>query len=121
LLAIEGEDVQGVYDLEEMNLIGRAADNTIQLDESTVSAYHARLSFNQGQWWLEDLGSRNGTYLNDIVVEEPLVVTYGDEIQFGKARYQLNSGRHHYETRPAGTTEEAPHRNADAPFPQHLD
>jgi pSer/pThr/pTyr-binding forkhead associated (FHA) protein len=74
------------------NLIGRAADNSICLDDSTISAYHVRLSFQGGQWWLEDLGSRNGTGVNDLAIEEPLVVTYGDRIRVGRVEMKLSAG-----------------------------
>ncbi|MGD8634718.1 MAG: FHA domain-containing protein, partial [Anaerolineales bacterium] len=55
------------YPLDNLNLIGRAADNTIVLDDEIVSAHHARLSYlSDRQWWLEDLGSRNGTAVNAV-------------------------------------------------------
>jgi pSer/pThr/pTyr-binding forkhead associated (FHA) protein len=91
LETIEGGDLEPLYDLGELNLIGRASDNTIILKDNTVSGYHARISFQQAQWWLEDLGSRNGSLLNDIPVTEPLVITYGDEVQFGNIRMRLVS------------------------------
>ncbi len=71
------------FTLQAVNLIGRAADNDLQLEEPTVSAYHARLSYQQNQWWLEDLGSRNGTWLNEIRIRQPVVVTFGDRLKFG--------------------------------------
>lgn len=91
---IEGEALESVYPLEEINLIGRATDNTLILNENTISGYHARLSYQNEQWWLEDLGSRNGTFLNELPVSEPLVITYGDVLGFGKTRLRLASG--HY-------------------------
>ncbi len=78
--------------LREVNLLGRAADNTIRLGDQAVSAYHARLSFQAGQWWLEDLGSRNGTSVNRLRLEGPLVVTYGDVIQLGSVTLVLAPG-----------------------------
>lgn len=69
--------------LRDVNLIGRSADNTVVIDEETVSSRHARVSFITGQWWLEDLGSKNGTSVNGDPLEEPLIVTYGDIISFG--------------------------------------
>jgi pSer/pThr/pTyr-binding forkhead associated (FHA) protein len=90
---LEGEGVEHNYPLDEINLIGRAKDNTVILDESTVSGYHSRLSYQQEQWWLEDLGSRNGTFLNDLPVTEPLVITYGDELGFGNVRMRIVSGK----------------------------
>jgi pSer/pThr/pTyr-binding forkhead associated (FHA) protein len=89
----EQVDGQGAsYKLEEVNLIGRAADNTIRLADSAVSAYHAKLSFQAGQWWLEDLGSRNGTRVNQLRLEEPLVVTHGDVIHLGGVSLVLSPG-----------------------------
>ena len=67
-----------IYPLSNLNLFGRADDNTIILDEETVSGHHARLSFQGGQWLLEDLGSKNGTAVNDLVLEDLMVVTFGD-------------------------------------------
>ena len=95
LETLEGEGLEIGYNLEELNLIGRANDNTIVLDDGTVSGYHARLSYQQDQWWVEDLGSRNGTLLNEIPVTEPLVITNGDELQFGCIRMRLASGSIH--------------------------
>jgi len=89
---IEGNELEPAYPLEGINLIGRANDNTLILNEGSVSGYHARLSFQQDQWWLEDLGSRNGTYVNDLPVSEPLVITYGDLLGFGNVRMRLVSG-----------------------------
>jgi hypothetical protein len=92
LEGLEEIEIKSTYPLEEINLIGRAIDNTLILNENTVSGYHARLSFQQDQWWLEDLGSRNGTFVNELPVSEPLVITYGDVLGFGNTRLRLVSG-----------------------------
>jgi len=63
--------------------IGRAADNMLHLQNETVSAYHARLSHQHGQWILEDVGSKNGTHLNGVLVEGALVLADGDIIEVG--------------------------------------
>jgi pSer/pThr/pTyr-binding forkhead associated (FHA) protein len=54
------------------------------LEDSTVSAQHSRLSFRQGHWWVEDLRSTNGTYLNNEPISASLVITNGDEIRCGQ-------------------------------------
>ena len=77
------------FTLQEENIIGRAAENSIPVADETVSTRHARLAFYKGQWMLEDLGSRNGTHVNDIPVNEPLALTDGDRIQFGKVVAQF--------------------------------
>lgn len=92
LLTISGEGLKKAYQLEEANLLGRAKDNTLTLPESTISAYHARISCRDGTWWLEDLGSRNGTSINDVPVAEPAVITFGDEIHLGSVIVRFCSG-----------------------------
>jgi pSer/pThr/pTyr-binding forkhead associated (FHA) protein len=52
--------------------------------DDTVSARHARLSYHHNQWWVEDLQSRNGTYLNDERVSVPTVIVSGDELRYGQ-------------------------------------
>jgi len=91
LVFAEGLDMVSKYSLLENNRIGRAADNSLVIPDETVSAHHARLAFQEGQWWLEDLGSRNGTAVNGIPLEGPLVVTYGDQITFGRIECLLEA------------------------------
>ncbi len=83
-----GQDGQS-FQLQGANLIGRAADNSILLSDDSVSAHHARLTYISGQWILEDLGSKNGTFVNDLPVDQALVVTYGDQVRFGALIYLL--------------------------------
>lgn len=64
--------------------IGRDPACDCILNDSTVSAMHARLTFRQGQWWIEDLRSTNGTFLNQDIVFAPLVVTSGDQLRCGQ-------------------------------------
>lgn len=64
--------------------VGRDPINDLHLEDSTISAQHARLSYHHEQWWVEDLGSTNGTYLNQVQVTEPVVVTDGDQLRCGK-------------------------------------
>ncbi|MFA9404906.1 MAG: FHA domain-containing protein [Anaerolineales bacterium] len=75
-----------------LNLIGRAVDCTIRLTDETVSAHHARLSYQGNQWWLEDLGSKNGTMVNDFSIEGPTIITDGDCISLGQVDVMLHSG-----------------------------
>lgn len=92
VVALDGIAPGMIFVLEALNEVGRAADNGIRLDDETVSAHHARIFYHGGQWWLEDLASRNGTDVNELPVEEPLVVAYGDEIRFGRVRLRLEQG-----------------------------
>ncbi len=69
--------------------IGRDPSCSLCLEDITVSAQHARLTFRQGQWWLEDFQSTNGTFLNQETVKDPLVVTTGDIIRCGQAKFTI--------------------------------
>ncbi len=66
--------------------LGRAADNTLQLPDTSISRYHAFLGLDdEGQVRLTDLGSTNGTFLNGRRLPEntPVRVGDGDRLQFG--------------------------------------
>ncbi len=65
-------------------LIGRDPACDVCLSDPTVSAQHARLDFHDSQWWVEDLQSTNGTYVNGVDVSQPLVVTNGDDLRIGQ-------------------------------------
>ena len=73
-------------------LLGRDSHCDIPLLDDTVSVRHARLAYHHGQWWLEDLGSTNGTRLNKEKVSIPTVVISGDKIDCGKASITINLG-----------------------------
>lgn len=64
--------------------IGRSALSDYPIADDTVSARHARLSYHHNQWWVEDLRSTNGTFLNDERVSMPTVIVSGDELLCGQ-------------------------------------
>ncbi|MGC8879206.1 MAG: FHA domain-containing protein [Anaerolineae bacterium] len=72
--------------------LGRADDNQIVLRDEWVSAYHARIDNRAGQWWLTDLGSRNGTRLNDMLIRETTPLTKGDIIGLGRVKLRFEAG-----------------------------
>jgi pSer/pThr/pTyr-binding forkhead associated (FHA) protein len=65
-------------------LIGRSPSVEIPLADETVSAVHARVWKKGDSWWLEDLDSRNGTFLNQIPVTKGAVLCSGDRIRVGR-------------------------------------
>lgn len=63
--------------------LGRDPVCECYLENDTVSQRHALIAFHHNQWWLEDLNSRNGTFLNDKPLETPAVLTSNDLIRCG--------------------------------------
>lgn len=61
--------------------IGRSANNDIQIQEHHVSRQHAVINFREGVFMIQDLGSSNGTYVNDERIEDPYVLIAGDVIR----------------------------------------
>ncbi|HEY3083529.1 MAG TPA: FHA domain-containing protein [Chloroflexota bacterium] len=75
--------------LHPQTTIGRAADNIVVVADPVVSGHHAHLLLREEAWWVEDLGSTNGTFLNDLAVSAPQRLVAGDEVQVGPARFRL--------------------------------
>jgi hypothetical protein len=86
LVVRQGPEIGTRYTLDGVHItVGRVPDNQIQLDDFTVSRQHA-IFVRQGDAWLvRDLGSLNGTYVNNVRVDES-VVRHGDEVQVGRFR-----------------------------------
>jgi pSer/pThr/pTyr-binding forkhead associated (FHA) protein len=92
-LILRGAGVGGRFLLDsDSTKIGRDINNEICLDDITVSRSHALISKINGQYWIKDLGSLNGTYLNAISVKDVQIKT-GDEIQIGKYHMTLFVGK----------------------------
>jgi FHA domain-containing protein len=75
--------------LTGVNSIGRGPANAIPLDDASVSARHAVLAYRDRGWWIEDLGSTNGTFLNGRPVDRRTPVSAGDQIEIGAVRLRF--------------------------------
>ena len=81
---LEGEG--GEFPLAQgSNLIGRTADAVVLIDRTQVSRCHARIVVEGTAATLEDLGSKNGTFLNGQRLRQPSMLTDGDEIWIGRS------------------------------------
>ncbi len=69
--------------------VGRSPDSTLVLSDDYASTRHARLYPTNGQWYVEDLGSTNGTYLDRAKVNGPTAVPLGVPIRIGKTVLEL--------------------------------
>jgi pSer/pThr/pTyr-binding forkhead associated (FHA) protein len=70
-------------------LLGRGADATIRLDDDYVSTRHARFVPHGDDWYIEDLGSTNGTYIGSQRITAPMVVSIGVQVRLGKTIAEL--------------------------------
>ena len=70
-------------------LLGRGTDAAIRLDDDYVSTRHARFATNGEQWFVEDLGSTNGTYIGSHRITSPVPVAIGTSVRLGKTIVEL--------------------------------
>ncbi|HPU13959.1 MAG TPA: FHA domain-containing protein [Aeromicrobium sp.] len=90
LVIVDGPNAgQSVPVGTEPILLGRGTDAAIRLDDDYVSTRHARFATNGQQWFVEDLGSTNGTFIGKQRVTSPLPVQIGTSVRLGKTIVEL--------------------------------
>lgn len=77
------------YPLMPLTSFGRAPTNAVQVEDTFASADHALVALRNGRWWLEDRQSTNGTLLNGVPIDQPVIITEGDLISIGQTHYRL--------------------------------
>ncbi|WP_286205408.1 FHA domain-containing protein FhaB/FipA [Corynebacterium afermentans] len=91
LAVVEGP-LQGshmeIASLEDLT-VGRAGDNDFQLGDDFASSRHARLFRRGSDWFVEDLDSRNGTFVNGVRIDQPERVTVGTDMKMGRTIVRL--------------------------------
>jgi len=72
------------------NTIGRRQENDIVLlTDANCSGFHAKIYFTQGDWFVEDLNSTNGTTVNNRLVNGRAAIAVGDTIKIGRTQFQI--------------------------------
>ena len=90
LLVVEGENPGTRAELADAPLlIGRGSDAAIKLDDDYVSTRHARIASSGDQWYVEDLGSTNGTYVGPVRITQPTTIGLGVQVRVGKTILEL--------------------------------
>jgi pSer/pThr/pTyr-binding forkhead associated (FHA) protein len=85
LRVLEPVDRQGrIFDLADEITVGRASGCGVALDDAFTSQLHARVFRRNGETWIEDLGSTNGTYVNAKKLASPVPLHPGDRLQVGR-------------------------------------
>jgi hypothetical protein len=82
-----------VFGLDAITSLGRDVNNSIVIDDPFASQEHAILTFRGRDWYIEDLGSTNGTYVNGNRVDGVAPMGFGDELQIGQVRMRLERVR----------------------------
>ncbi len=77
------------YPLRPLTTLGRAPTNEVVINNSFSSSEHALIALRDGQWWLEDRNSRNGTLLNDEAIVRNTIITHLDMIQIGEVTFRV--------------------------------
>ena len=80
---VMGEDLEAVL-LEGENVIGRAPDADLRIPSPKISRHHARIVVDGDAATVEDLGSKNGTFVGETPVDGPAPLAHGDEIRLGQ-------------------------------------
>ena len=75
--------------LDGATTMGRAPECELRLDDTFVSQQHARIFDRSGDWYVEDLGSTNGTFVNEQKLVAPAMLTPGDKIRVGTTIVEL--------------------------------
>jgi hypothetical protein len=90
VVVVDGANAGETADLSHAPiLIGRGADAAIRLDDDYVSTRHARIAASGDQWFVEDLGSTNGTYVGTSRITQPTAIALGTQVRIGKTILEL--------------------------------
>ena len=90
LVITEGSNAGETVPLSgETVTLGRGGDSTIRLDDDYVSTRHARFVTNGEEWFIEDMGSTNGTYIGSTRVTRATAITSGTAVRVGKTVVEL--------------------------------
>lgn len=92
LVLLEGRGPAMVALAVPETLIGRDPSCHVTIPDTSVSHRHARVYHSDGEWYVEDLGSKNGTYVNDRPLARPALLRIGDKIAVGRSVLEARPG-----------------------------
>ncbi len=91
LVKTEGSGPESVDLVPPETLIGRDVACHVTIVDSSVSHRHARVYHSDGEWHVEDLGSTNGTFVNDRPLTRPVILRPGDKIAIGRSTLEARA------------------------------
>jgi pSer/pThr/pTyr-binding forkhead associated (FHA) protein len=84
-----GHDTGMIYDLDSQLVLGRGDHAEIRIEDPFASSRHARIYEQGNAVVIEDLGSTNGTYLNEELLESPRPLHPGDHVRIGESEFSF--------------------------------
>ena len=84
-----GHDAGMIYDLDSQLVVGRGEQAEIRIDDPFASSRHARIYEQGNSVVIEDMGSTNGTYLNEELLESPRPLHPGDRVRIGESEFSF--------------------------------
>jgi len=93
LRIISGSRAGLVIQMSDRILVGRGGDSNLPIEDDYASTHHAEFTQGiDGAWFIEDLRSTNGTYVNGQRIEEPTRLSIGDEVRIGRTTMSVEAG-----------------------------
>ena len=76
---------------ERMCVIGKSQKATIQIEKETISQFHAKIEYIVDNYYIEDMNSTNGTFVNDEILnyKQRVLLNAGDVIRFADVKYRF--------------------------------
>jgi pSer/pThr/pTyr-binding forkhead associated (FHA) protein len=89
ILTVDQEATNPISYTRNEIIIGRSPICDLHIQDETVSSRHGQIFYRHNQWWYEDLGSSNGSFINELDVDTPIVLTDGDRLRLGKISIEI--------------------------------
>jgi pSer/pThr/pTyr-binding forkhead associated (FHA) protein len=87
-ILLSSEDDEKLFNGPEI-ILGRDPACGFPISDDAVSLRHCKLSYHHTHWWVEDLDSTNGSYLEESLIKSPTVLTEGDTIKIGRTEIKI--------------------------------
>lgn len=89
LIKLGMEEPESTSFIQSEIVLGRVPTSDLQIEDNTISAQHALLSYHHDQWWAKDLESTNGTFLNNERIFDEQLITSGDVLKLGNFTFEI--------------------------------
>jgi hypothetical protein len=86
------EETTGILHLQQgKNTLGRSSSNSLVVDDELISSFHAMITFENDEVWIEDMESKNGVFVNGIKIEEKTRLLDGYLLRIGATMLRFDA------------------------------